>query len=53
MKREKETKEWHERERDERTAAATAVASVGAVARDETREGSVEEAEDRDVNHNM
>lgn len=49
----KKQKKWHERERDKRTAAATAVASEGAVARDETREGSVEEAEDRDVNHNM
>lgn len=33
------------RARDERAAAA--------VARDEMREGRVEEAEDRDVNHNM
>lgn len=40
------------RARDERAAAA-AVAAEGAVARDEMREGRVEEAEDRDVNHNM
>lgn len=43
--------------RGEREAAAVAVAvaaaAEGAVARDEMREGRVEEAKDRDVNHNM
>lgn len=39
--------------RDGRAAAAVAAAAEGAVARDEMREERVEEAEDRDVNHNM
>lgn len=37
----------------EAAAVAVAVAAEGAVARDEMREGRVEEAKDRDVNHNM
>jgi len=34
-------------------AAAVATVTENAVARDEMGEGRVEEAEDRDVNHNM
>lgn len=45
------------KERRERNKRAAATVAAGAVARDETREipslGRVEEAEDRDVNHNM